>query len=242
MPKLNFTYENNQSEYVLVFLHGWGLDSNSWDIITDKLNKSISILKVDLYGFGKSEKPQNYFDAYEYAYRVYMLLQSLGIRKVILFGHSFGGRLGIILTSVFDVGVGGLYLIGSAGLKRFNLVTWLKIKEFKVLKFLANKKIIKKSKLRKYGSFDYKMADDVLKCVCVKVINQSLDFLLKYIECETHLVWDKKDKETPYWMCKKFNKKIKSSCVVLLKSGGHFAVFRNSYKFSKYVNNQIKPM
>ena len=69
------------------------------------------------------------------------------------------------------------------------------------------------------------------------MVNQDLKFLLKYISMPCVLIWDKKDKETPYKMCKVFNRKIRNSHIVLFNSGGHFAFLFNQNKFAEIINH-----
>ena len=122
MLKLNYDYVNRNTPMTYVFLHGWGCSKNYWNKVIAKLNE-VSILNIDLFGFGESEDPYDYFDTYEYAYQIFLLLKKLGINKIVLVGHSFGGRLSILLSSIFDVDVSVCVLTSSAGLNKFNLLT-----------------------------------------------------------------------------------------------------------------------
>ena len=69
-----------------------------------------------------------------------------------------------------------------------------------------------------------------------KIVNQDLKYLLKDIKCETFLVWDKRDKETPFWMCKCFNKYILLSNILIYQNGRHFTFQKNVYKFANFIN------
>lgn len=232
MNKLYYEYKNLESKNVFLFLHGWGLTGKSFDKIINKLN-DISYIKLDLYGFGKSGDAKEYFDAYEYAYQIFLLIKKLNIENLIIVGHSFGGRIAIILTSVFNIKVEALVLTSSAGLNRFSLCKWLKIKLYKTLKFFSKYKLINKSVLEKFGSKDLRNAEYDMKKILLNVVVQDLTYLLHLIRCRTLLVWDKTDKETPYWICKKIKKQTKQSKIILYKNGGHFVAFENVNKFSE---------
>ena len=104
MLNLHYEYKNLGSDLTIVFLHGWGIDGNSFNRIIDRL-KDVSILKIDFYGFGKSSEPYEYFDTYEYAYQIFLLLKKLNISKAIVVGHSFGGRVAILLSSIFKISI-----------------------------------------------------------------------------------------------------------------------------------------
>lgn len=235
MLKINYNYLN-RGDKTIVFLHGWGMQGNCFDRIISLIDKNFSIIKVDLPGFGKSEKPKTYFDTHEYAYQIFLLLNKIKVKDIILVGHSFGGRLAIILASVYGVKISNLVLTSSAGLNRFYLSKWLKVKFFKLCRKLVKCKVLSKKYLDKFGSRDYKVLDGNMKSVMSRVVNQDLTCFVKKINVRSYLVWDKRDKETPYWICKKINKIINSSEKILYRVGGHFAVFKNSVKFASFIN------
>ncbi len=238
MIKLHYSFNNSGSKKTIVFLHGWGLSGSSFNPIIDRL-QGVSYIKVDFYGFGNSSEPRDYFDTYEYAYQIFLLLKKLNINNIILVGHSFGGRISIILSSVFGIKIENLVLTASAGINKFELLKFLKIRWYKLLKFLNKSKIISDKKINKYGSRDYKKASRIMQKILIKVVNQDLKYLLKNIETKTLLVWDKKDKDTPYYICKILNKNIKQSRVILYNQGGHFVAFKNVNKFSNELSKVL---
>ena len=127
---------------VILFLHGWGLNKNSFDCVIKKIYSNISIMSLDFFGFGNSETPEKFFDTYEYAYHVFLLISELNFENLIIVGHSFGGRIAIILSAVFGINVKSIILTSSAGLNKMSIVKFVKIRLYKTLKLLASKKII----------------------------------------------------------------------------------------------------
>lgn len=229
---MNLNYELKYSDDItFVFLHGWGMSSDSFARVIGYMG-NVSVLNLDFFGFGKSSQPAEYFDTYEYAYRVFLLLKRLNIGKVVLVGHSFGGRVAMILSSIFNIDIIGLCLTSSAGLTRKNIWVKLKIWRYKILKFLYRNK---SEKLSKFGSDDYKQLNPVMKKVFVRVVNQDLKYLLQKIQTKTFLIWGKNDKSTPVSFGKIFHKGIKNSRLIVFKNGGHFAYYHNAHKFSKYL-------
>ena len=236
MKDIYYKYFKCGSEKTVVFLHGWGMCGDCFLNIASKLDNA-NWMTIDLMGFGKSKLTEDYFDAYEYAYQIFLLLKRMSIGNIILVGHSFGGRLSILLSSVFDLDVRGLVLTSSAGLNRFELIKWLRVKTYKTLKCLAKHNLVNKRVLNKFGSNDYRAASGELQRVLLRVVNQDLGMWLKLINCKTKLVWDKKDTETKFWICKRLNKNIKNSSIVVFKTGEHFTAFKNPYKFAEIINN-----
>lgn len=233
---MHYDFENCGSEYVYVFLHGWGLDSSSFDKIISCINNT-SYIKIDLFGFGKSDNPSDYFDTYEYAYQVFLLLKSLSINNIVLVGHSFGGRLAVLLSSIFRINIVKCFLCASAGLNRFSLKKLIKVRMYKFVKWLCGNGVISCDVLKRFGSDDYKNSSYLLRGVLTRVVVQDLGFCLCNMACNTTLMWDKKDKATPYWICKKLNKSISNSNIYILKNGEHFAIFKNVYKVAKIIAN-----
>lgn len=238
MLKINYEHKNYKDTPTIVFLHGWGLSGSFFDGIESKLNSDVSVLKIDLPGFGLSEMPLEYFDTYEYAYQVFLLLNRLRVDNVILVGHSFGGRLSILLSSIYNINICGMILTSSAGLNRFNLIKYLKIKIYKFAKKNLRKGNAGKLILRKFASVDYLRADGNLRNVFVRVVNQDLRNFAKMIKSiPVMLVWDRRDKETRFWICKKLHKLINGSKVILFRGGGHFVAFKNQYKFASVIRD-----
>ena len=224
----------------IVFLHGFGGNlSNFKNTAKVFQNYGFSTLNVNLTGYGFKNLNAN-FTIYNYANLIYKLIKSLKIKNCFLLGHSFGGRISIILASMYknkDINFEKLILVDSAGLKpKFNLITKLKILKFKCYKFLAKKKIINSEKLKKMGSKDYKSLPNNLKFVFKNVVNENLKYLLKEISISTLIVWGNNDKETPLYMAKTLNKKIKNSTLTILK-GGHYSYLDNSFKFFTQLKN-----
>lgn len=222
--KINCSFEENVSsdEFVL-FLHGWGGSIASFKGLQKAL-KDYNTINIDLCGFGKSDSPPANFTVYDYAEIVLGVLNKLEIQKVTIIAHSFGGRLAIILASLRKDIVKKLVLIDSAGLKpKFNFITYMKIKKYKFYKFLVNKKLIKKSILEKFGSNDYKALDKINKMVFNNIVTTNLDFLVSNIKCPTLLLWGKEDSDTPLYMAKILNKKIKNSGLVVFNNAGHYS-------------------
>lgn len=82
----------------IVFLHGFGASSNSWDDIKDNFPKDkYSLYLIDLKGFGLSSKPKD--DLYtikEHVRIIIGFLKKMELEDVILVGHSYGGGIALM--------------------------------------------------------------------------------------------------------------------------------------------------
>ena len=196
----------------LIFLHGWGCELHTFDKLVNQLNEDFTIYQVDLPGFGDSEIKGDY-SLDEYASIINEFCLSLAIINPVLLGHSFGGRVAIVYSSLYKVNK--LILVCSPGVKpRFNLLKWFKVKIYKFFK-LFNINL-------KTGSVDYKNANGHLKNVLVKAINRDLSCEMENIKCPTLLIYGKNDKAVPHYIGQEINKKIKDSGLVVIDKCGHF--------------------
>ncbi len=227
---INYKYYFSSDEKdTILMLHGWGCKGDIFKQHVDNLQDKYNILIVDLYGFGQSIDPKPFFDTYEYAVQIYLLLYRLGLGKVHVLAHSFGGRLALILSSLFDIEITNMVLTGCAGLKvKHSLGYYIRVGLYKLCKRLGL--------YLDSGSRDYNSANSIMRKVLTRVVNQNLDYLLYRIKSKTMLVWGKMDKETPMYMCSKLHKNITDSSVMLINSGAHFCIFTHTY----LCNNKIK--
>lgn len=229
-----------EGESCVLFLHGWGGSINSFFNFAEKNSKTHKVCLVDFYGFGKSKYPDKVLDTYEYAVELYLFLKKKGISKLSIVAHSFGGRVAILLASMFDLEVEKLILVGSAGLKpKRGLKYKYNVLRYKIQKFLVKKNIKRKESLSKYGSDEYKKLDDLQKSGYVKIVNQDLKYLLKYIRSKVLLVWGEKDKTTPLYLAKRMNKQISSSKIYLYKNSGHFCYLENYLNFASLLQTYL---
>ena len=225
----------NVSEKCIIFLHGFGGNLNNFSYFAKIFNNfGYSTLNINLTDFGFKKLPK-FFNIYDYSEIVFKLIKSLNIKNYNLVGHSFGGRISLILASQYNC-INKLILVDSAGLKpKFSLKTKSKILKYKFYKFLVSKNIIKKEKLNSFGSSDYKNLPDNLKAVFNNVIKEDLTYLLKNVNNKTLIIFGKNDKDTPVYMAKKLHKNIKNSKLVIFNDAGHYSYLNESQKFINLV-------
>lgn len=222
-----------ESKNFIVFLHGWGADLNSFLWLKEYF-EDYSLLFVDFPGFGKSPEPSIPFTVLNFTTELKNLLNNFEINELILVGHSFGGRVAIKFSFLFQDNYKNfkLCLIDSAGIKpRRNLKYYIRVARFKMLKKKAMKNQKLHSKLDTFGSSDYKKLSLIMKQTFVRVVNEDLSSNAKFIKCKTIIVWGNKDKETKLYMAKKLSKLISNSKLYILKNAGHFSFLDNKQEF-----------
>ena len=129
-----YRFFDKKSDVTNVYLHGWGCDHKQW-IFCHKFLKNQSSLFIDFPPFGLSDKDIEDWTIFTYANMVISLCEKLNIRRINLIGHSFGGRVAIILAVLCKKEVEKIVLVDSAGLKpRRGLGYYFKVVKFKILK------------------------------------------------------------------------------------------------------------
>ncbi|MEC9053266.1 MAG: alpha/beta fold hydrolase, partial [Actinomycetota bacterium] len=100
----------------LLLLHGLGCNHTTWEPVIDDLAKRFTVIAPDLLGHGLSAKPRADYSVGGYANGVRDLLTVLGIDKVTVVGHSFGGGVAMQFAYQFPERTERVVLVASGGL------------------------------------------------------------------------------------------------------------------------------
>jgi pimeloyl-ACP methyl ester carboxylesterase len=103
---------------VLLLLHGLGCNRHTWDPVWDRLAEHYTLVAPDLLGHGESDKPRGDYSPGGYANGMRDLLTILGIDKVTVVGHSFGGAVAMQFAYQFPERTERLVLVDPGGLGR----------------------------------------------------------------------------------------------------------------------------
>lgn len=234
---MNFTQEGGGN--AVLFLHGWGCEGTIWKTQRDFFAKRYKVIAVDLPGFGTSPPPQKAENSYYYADQVYALLRELEIKKVVLVGHSFGGKVALLLAAAHPEIVGALVLVSSAGVVRNRLKNTIKQWGYKAAKLLSKIGLYDKNKLNKSGSADFRACEGVMRGVLCKVIKEDAVKVSRSVVCPTLLIWGEDDAETPLKSGKKLSRNIKNSALVLCGKG-HFPFLEKPFYFNALLAEFLK--
>ncbi len=209
-----FKRAKNKGRQVLL-LHGFGGSSKTVDCLFYFLkNRGYDVSSLDFPGFGESDEPKEKWTIRDYAGFVEWVIGEQELDRPVVIGHSFGGRVGIILAALGKCGA--LVLIDSAGMRpRRGLSYYFNVTRYKIRKALGGD-------VSAFGSSDYRSLSPVMKQTFVSVVNDHLDNLLKEITVPTLILWGDRDRETPPYMAKRIRKRVKNSRLVML-DGGHYS-------------------
>lgn len=98
----------------IVLLHGLSANANEFAALATALSPRFRVVAPDLRGRGGSDKPATGYTIADHAADVVALLDALGLQRVVLGGHSFGGFLAIYLAAHHPELVARLVVIDAA--------------------------------------------------------------------------------------------------------------------------------
>ncbi|MBQ7452806.1 MAG: alpha/beta hydrolase [Clostridia bacterium] len=217
----------------IVFLHGWGGDFNSFSYFAKELSDKYFCIVVNFKSmmFGDEVLAMQ-----DFADRLKTKLDDFGYDKFTFVGHSFGGRVIAKLASFSPEIIEKVVLISVAGLpRRQKLCYHLRVRWFKIVKWLAKRGLVNPQRLEKFGSKDYRALSPNAKQTFNNIIKENLTKCYKSINVPTLIYWGEKDKETPIYMAKKLNKIIANSGLYVDKNAGHFCYLENPQAFVRAV-------
>ena len=217
---LNYERYGNINGQSIVLLHGWGQNIEMMKPIGDKFKDDFDIIIFDLPGFGKSDEPSCVWSCYDYAQLIHDALDELKVNNTIIIGHSFGGKLGLIYASRYNVNK----LVNLAGpyCKEIKDVS-LKVK---VLKFMKKVPVINKLEgfaKKHMGSTDYRNASGVMRDILVSHVNLDVTDDIKKIDCSTLLIWGTNDSEVSIERGYELENLIKDAGIVVYDGCTHYA-------------------
>lgn len=231
---LNTYYKLEGEGECVLFLHGFKGSTDSFKGVFNRLKNKFKVLSLNFWGFdndNKSDPPKRTFFVENYAKNVLLLIDELNIEKVSIIAHSFGGRVAIYLAANYPERIKKLILCDAAGIKpKKGFKKRFKIFKYKLVKLLANYRILNKKRLEKYGSKDYKSLNAGMRQTFINVVNEDLTSYVKKITCPTLLVWGKNDFDTPLYMAKRMHKYIRDSGLIIYNAG-HFSYLEKHEEF-----------
>lgn len=207
---ISYELLNPTAEKDLLILHGWGSRKEIMRQAFGKLLPGYRHLYLDLPGFGKSPSDQ-VLTTKEYAAIVEAFCKEVGVKKQTVIGHSFGGKVGVLLNPET------LVLLSSAGIpvkKRASVRA--KIALFKMLKPFGGKKLVKLFATKDVEGMAANMYETLKK-----VVDEDFSPIFASYQGRALLFWGVDDTATPLAAGEKMASLIPDSTFLPL-SGDHF--------------------
>lgn len=106
-------YSDSGNGRIIVLLHGYLESAEVWNGFGEKLSLEFRVISVDLPGCGLSDVYGEVHSMEFMARAIKELIESLGIKKVFLTGHSLGGYVALAFLELFPDYLSGYCLFHS---------------------------------------------------------------------------------------------------------------------------------
>lgn len=231
--KLHYDETGPEDGKNVILMHGWGCDHTTVRSIAAILESSYHVFNLDLPGHGKSDEPPAVWGVDEYTKLVEEFCRRNNIDHPTLIGHSFGGRISLLMASRNPVE--RMVLVDGAGIKpKRKPKYYIKVYSFKTAKKILpvlfgkqrGNKLIDKWR-SKSGSADYRNSSPTMRAVMSKCVNQDLKHVMPNIQASTLLIWGEKDTATPLSDARYMEKHIPDAGLVSFPEAGHYSFLDN---------------
>lgn len=223
----------------IYILHGWTYSLDKWQpFISELKNKNLSPLLLKIPGLTeKISRPWNMNDYVSWLDKKLEKEKD----KIILLGHSNGGRIAMAFSIKYPNKVDNLILIDSAGI--YHNEPYIKYKRrifgiiAKIGRKLTKAKIAKDILYSLIGEGDYKEAPQDLKKTMVNLLEFEKTFRPEAISVPTLIIWGEKDRITPVSDGKILNNKIVNSKLYIVNDARHSPQFTHPKKITEIIIN-----
>ena len=207
----------------VLLLHGWGQNIAMMKPLGDNLCNNYRITIIDFPGFGESSEPPEPWTIEKYSKLLEDLVSELGIKKPILVGHSFGGRVAFHYAARHSI---EKLVIFASPCIRIQESLPLSVRILKALKKIPGLNNLGEFMKNYIGSRDYKAASPIMRQTLVEVVNEDLSKFAREIEEPTLLIWGENDTEEPVSEAKELEKIMIDAALIVLP-GTHYAYLEN---------------
>jgi len=181
-------------------LPGWARTHRDFDaVLAPADGQPLDAIALDLPGFGATPAPPAAWGTADYAELVGLVLDEMTPRVVVL-GHSFGGRVGVHLAAARPEAIGALVLSGVPDLVRRTQRPQVPTR-FRAARRLHRWGVLSDERMeaarQRHGSADYRAAEGVMRQVLVKTLAEHYEDQLAAIGCPISLVWGDNDTAAP---------------------------------------------
>ena len=225
----DISYEiiNPSAKVDLIILHGWGSNKGLMKQSFGTYMDGFRHIYIDLPGFGNSTCSTELTTA-DVARIVELLMIHMNAQKDIILGHSFGGKVALLLEPKI------LVLVASAGIyQEKSLKVKSKIALFKLLKLFGF------SKFRSlFVADDAKQLSEYMYQTFKNVVNEDFSDEFSKYEGRALLFWGKNDTATPLSAAKKIHELVKNSRLEVYE-GDHYFFMKHAGEISKIIEEEF---
>jgi len=212
-------------------LHGWQRTHLDFapafdDRTPGPSSAGLGVVAPDLAGFGATPPPPEAWGSDEYARRLLPLFDEPGVLadRVVVVGHSFGGRVAVHLAGLVPDRIERMVLCGVPLLHRQDRRS-RPATAFRVGRRLHALGLVGEERMEalrnRYGSPDYRAATGVMRGVFVRLLSEGYGEAMAAVGCPVDLLWGRDDTEVPLEVAVRARPLFPSATLTTLAGVGH---------------------
>lgn len=208
--KIHFTREGRGEP--VIFLHGWGGDADSLKELSDLAKVDHQVIRISLPGFGLSDLPDSDWGIEEYGEALLSFIKESKFKRIILFGHSFGGSLGIYLAAKHPDLVDKLILCAPSFKREVKKPKKLFVRLPQLLRVILYRIFFPQSDLWRFPRLESNFR---------KIVSEDMTPYLPKIKVKTLIIWGALDRQTPIKDSYQLKEGINNSQLIIFPDDGH---------------------
>ena len=203
----------------VLLLHGGASDARNWINTMNALAGRYTLYAPDLLGFGRNQRSRDGYYLKEFSAFITEFIDTLGLEKPALVGHSFGGRVCLDIALQRPEKVPKLVLADAAGLGKVSKFGTVVLTGFWVVRKLFRIE-------QPYPHFLPSEGDDP-DWACVERLSD--------LKMPTLLIWKRHDLYLPVALARRAAARIPGAELVVLPGYGHAPHGRTVTAFNKHL-------
>jgi pimeloyl-ACP methyl ester carboxylesterase len=250
--KIKVAYSDAGKGRVIVLLHGFLGSHEVWSEFSKKLSKRFRVIAIDLPGHGRTPSIGYYHSTELLAQSVKAVMDTVGVRRYVVAGHSMGGYAALAFAELFPENVSGICLFNSTSYadseekkkERSKVIRLVKkehrhyVGEVVTSLFAPNNLHRLKDEVNKVK----RIASEVSKQSIINSLEgmkerKSRDLILKFAEYPVLFVIGKKDSVINYETMYPQMGLCKYPSVLMVEEGGHMCFYEEPVESLKAVSS-----
>ena len=236
----------------IIILHGWISSKETFSFSTIKYRNLIGELErngyavfvPDLPGFGSARMPDRPLTLSDYAGSVYDYLRRQGNKKVVLLGHSFGGRVALKFSQLHPEctkaliisGTPGYSPVGKCKLLISTIVSKFGSRALNIPLFSAYRESVRDWFYWLVGARDFYRAQGVMRQTFKNIVQEDLVGAMRSVRIPCLLLWGEYDSIVPVGIGQKMHKTIRGSVFQSIRGAEHSAPEIQGRECSKVIH------
>ena len=228
----------------IIILHGWNLSGSKFSALAKVLGSSgYRVFTPDLPGFGSEPPPSKPWHVVDYAEFLKVYADRHKIRRPVIIGHSFGGRVALKFSQLYPDGVRSLILTGTPGFSPIptkKLMFFLIISKLGGMLFALPVINLLADRARRFlyyiaGAREFLRAEGAMRQTFKYIVQDDLVTAMEAVRVPCLLVWGEFDVTVPLVIGRRMAEVIPKGQLKVIPEEDHGVPFKNPNLFTSYI-------